>query len=81
MLSRFKPSLELQQENERVMKDCKRLVAMVESTKEFQRWAGTKAVLRGVHYLPAAECLVSESIVSEVYQAERDREVLPAPPI
>lgn len=75
MRCRQKPSVELQRENERLQADCKRLVALAEQSADFQKWARQAAALRGVHYLPAAECLAAEAVVSQVYQPDRDREV------
>jgi hypothetical protein len=75
VMCRQKPSLELQRENERLTADCKRLVAIVEQSAEFQKFNRKSAALRGVHFLPASECLAAESIVSAVYQPDRDREV------
>jgi hypothetical protein len=57
------------------MADCKRLVALVEQSDDFQKLSRQSAALQGVHYMPAAECLAAESIVSQVYQPDRDREV------
>ena len=75
---RQKPSVELQRENERLHADCKRLVALAERSPDFQKWARQAAALRGVHYLPAAECLAAEAVVSQVYQPDRSREVRPS---
>lgn len=72
---RSKPSQELQASNTRLAHDCSRLVAMVEATTEYRKWAHNKAALRGVHYIPTAELLREEEVLSDIYPAERDREV------
>ena len=69
----MKPSLEVQRENTRLIKDCKRLLAMLESTSEYKNQASKRAALRGVHYVPLAECFAEDHIVSEVYAPEGDR--------
>lgn len=73
--SRATPNVQLQQEQSRLQNDCKRLVAMLETTSEYQHWMGHRAALQGVHYIPIAECLASEGITSDVYIANNDRVV------
>ena len=73
--SRATPNVQLQQEQARLQNDCKRLVAMLETTSEYQHWMSERAALKGVHYIPIAECLASEGITSDVYTGNTDRVV------
>jgi hypothetical protein len=74
-VSRATPNVELQQENTRLQNDCKRLLAMLETTSEYQHWMSRRAALRGVHYIPIAECIAEEGITSDVYSPNGDRVV------
>ena len=49
------------------------MVAMLEATAEYKHWVFQKASLRGLHYIPIAECFVEDHILSDTYAPECDR--------
>eukprot|EP00892_Ulva_mutabilis_P008432 jgi/Ulvmu1/5961/UM026_0084.1 len=75
LAERAVPSVELQQENTRLHADCKRLMALLETTSEYQHWVGREAALQGLHYMPIAECFASKGTLSDVYSPNVDRTV------
>ena len=72
-LCRAVPSVELQQENSRLHDDCKRLMALLETTSEYRHWVGREAALKGLHYMPIAECFSAKGMTSDVYPPNMDR--------
>lgn len=69
------PSADLVSENDRLRSDCKRLMAIVEASADYEKWARHRSALRGTHYIGAAECLAHENVVSALYAPEHDRDV------